>query len=150
MFYRVDRGTAPADAAPPLQRDLGVGELRLLPPRGAALPPPGSLRLDWTVRSTRIVWAAQGEPPFSLQVGSTTPETGPRPLSDVVPDWNREQSRLGKSELGAFTAQPDAPTTEPALPPRRLLLWGVLGLGVLLLAGATWRLWRQGPTSTST
>lgn len=150
VFYRVDRGNAPADTAPALPLAIGASELRLLAPPGTALPPASSLRLDWTLRTTRIVWAAQGEPPFSLQVGAAAPGTGPRPLSDVVPDWTREQSRLGKSELGAFTAQPAAATDEPTLPPRRLLLWGVLGLGVLLLAGATWRLWRQGPGHTST
>ncbi len=150
VFYRVDRGNAPADTAPALPLGLGASELRLLPPSGTALPPAGSLRLDWAVRVTRVVWAAQGEAPFALQVGSAGPDTGPRPLSDVVPDWVREQSRLGKSQLGAFTAQPIAASAEATLPPRRLLLWGVLGLGVLLLAGATWRLWRQGPASTST
>jgi hypothetical protein len=34
---------------------------------------------------------------------------------------------------------------EPGLPPRRMLLWAVLGLGVAALAAATWTLWRQGP-----
>lgn len=147
VFYRVDRGSAPADTAPALPLAITASELRLLPPRGTALPPAGSLRLDWTVRSTRIVWAAQGEPPFSLQVGAATGDTGPRPLGDVVPDWSREQSRLGRAELGAFTPQPIA---DAGVPPRRLLLWAVLGLGVALLAAATWRLWRQGPTSTTT
>ena len=144
VFYRVDRGSSPADVAPALPFPAGISELRLLPPRGTALPPAGSRRLDWTLRATRVVWAAQGEPPFSLQVGATTPEAGPRPLTDVVPDWSREQSRLGQASLGAFAAMAVAPA-EPALPSRRLLLWAVLGLGVLLLAGATWKLWRQGP-----
>jgi hypothetical protein len=149
VFYRVDRGNAPADTAPALALAVGASELRLLPPRGTALPPINTLRLDWTVRTTRVVWAAQGEPPFSLQVGAATADTGPRPLSDVVPDWPREQSRLGKSQLGSFVPQPAA-TAEPGLPLRRLLLWAVLGLGVAGLAALTWRLWRQGPTSTST
>lgn len=150
VFYRVDRGNAPADMAPALPLSLGASELRLLPPRGTALPPADSLRLDWTARVTRVVWAAQGEAPFALQVGAAAADTGPRPLADVVPDWAREQSRLGKSQLGAFSAHPTTVAAEPTLPPRRLLLWGVLGLGVLLLGGAAWRLWRQGPTSTST
>lgn len=149
VFYRVDRGNAPADMAPALPLGLSASELRLLPPPGTALPPTGSLRLDWTLRVTRIVWAAQGEPPFSLQVGAATADTGPRPLSDVVPDWTREQSRLGQSRLGAFTSLPAAATTEPMLPPRRLLLWGVLALGVLGLGIVTWRLWRQGPVEPS-
>lgn len=148
VFYRIERGgSAPADMAPALPLSLGVSELRLLPPKATALPPPGSLRLDWTLRLPRIVWAAQGEAPFALQVGASGPGSGPRPLADVVPDWPREQARLGKSRLGDFIAQPAA---EPMLPPRRLLLWAVLGLGVLLLAGAAWRLWRQGPAQSST
>lgn len=144
VFYRVDRGDAPADTAPALSLPVSASELRLLPPRGAALPPAGTLRLGWTVRTARLVWAAQGEPPFSLQVGQVTPEAGPRPLTDVVPDWPREQSRLGQASLGSFIAQ--AEPAAPALPPRRLLLWAVLGLGVAALAAVTWRLWRQGPT----
>lgn len=150
VFYRVDRGPAPADTAPALALGLGASELRLLPPPGTALPPANSLRLDWSVRVTRVVWAAQGEPPFSLQVGAAAPETGPRPLADVVPDWSREQARLGQSQLGAFTPQATTASAEPALPPRRLLLWAVLGVGVVLLAAVTWRLWRQGPQTTST
>jgi hypothetical protein len=89
------------------------------------------------------VWAAQGEPPFCLQGGAAAREAGPRPLAEVVPDWPREQSRLGQASLGAFTAQ--SMPAEPGLPPRRMLLWAVLGLGVAALAAATWTLWRQGP-----
>ena len=143
VFYRVDRGDAPADTAPALPLALSASELRLLPPRGTALPPTGSLRLDWTVRTARLVWAAQGEPPFSLQVGVAAPDAGPRPVADVVPDWPREQPRLGHASLGAFTAQ--ALQAEPMMPPRRVLLWAVLGLGVAALAAVTWKLWRQGP-----
>lgn len=146
VFYRVDRGTAPADVAPAVPLALAASELRLLPPRGAALPPAGSLQLSWTVRTARLVWAAQGEPPFSLQVGLLAPDAGPRPLAEVVPDWPREQPRLGLSSLGAFTAQ-DTPA-EPKLPPRRALLWAVLALGVAALAAVTWRLWRQGPVQS--
>ncbi|WP_457355851.1 DUF3999 family protein [Roseateles sp. P5_D6] len=149
VFYRVERGDAPADIAPALPLGIGASELRLLPPRGTALPPADSLRLDWAVRVTRLVWAAQGEPPFSLQVGAAAPETGPHSLAEVVPDWQREQARLGRAQLGAFTPQA-MPAAEPALPPRRLLLWAVLGVGVVLLAAVTWRLWRQGPTQPST
>lgn len=150
VFYRVDRGATPADSAPSLPLNVGVSELRLLPPRGTALPPAASLRLDWTVRVTRLVWAAQGEPPFSLQVGAAAPEAGPRPLADVVPDWPREQARLGRAQLGAFMPQAAPVKDEAAMPPRRLLLWAVLGVGVALLGAVTWRLWRQGPAQTST
>ena len=52
------------------------------------------------------------------------------------------QDRL-QASLGAFTAQ--SMPAEPGLPPRRMLLWAVLGLGVAALAAATWTLWRQGP-----
>jgi hypothetical protein len=143
VFYRVDRGTASADTAPALPLHVGASELRLLPPRGTALPASGSLRLGWTVRTASLVWAAPGEPPFCLQVGAAAREAGPRPLAEVVPDWPREQSRLGQASLGAFTAQ--SMPAEPGLPPRRMLLWAVLGLGVAALAAATWTLWRQGP-----
>lgn len=147
VFYRVDRGGETADAAPAVPLQLSARELRLLPPRGAALPLAGSLKLAWTVRTASLVWAAQGEPPFSLQVGKTAPEAGPRPLAEVVPDWQREQSRLGQASLGPFSAQ----AVEASLPPRRLLLWAVLGLGVAALAAVTWRLLKQGPTGhTST
>jgi hypothetical protein len=147
VFYRVDRGDKPADMAPALPLSLGVSELRLLPPRGTALPATDSLRLNWTIRATRIVWAAQGEPPFSLQVGALAPGAGPRPLTEVVPDWPHEQQRLGVSTLGGFT--PVATPAEPAMAPRRALLWGVLALGVLLLGAAVWRLWRQGPNAST-
>lgn len=43
VFYRVDRGGDTADAAPALSLPLNASELRLLPPRGAALPPSSSL-----------------------------------------------------------------------------------------------------------
>ncbi|MFG6413761.1 DUF3999 family protein [Roseateles sp. DC23W] len=149
VFYRVDRGGSAADVAPALPFPAGISELRLLPPRGTALPPAGSLRLDWTLRVPRIVWAAQGEPPFNLQVGIATADSGPRALTDVVPDWASEQSRLGQASLGTFIAQ--AEPAAPALPPRRMLLWAVLGLGVAALAAVTWRLWKQGPAAeTST
>jgi len=148
VFYRVDRGGASADLAPALPLGQAVSELRLLPPRGVALPPRDSLRLEWTVRTPRLVWAAQGEPPFSLEVGSASADAGPRPLAEVVPDWAAERGRLGQARLAGFVAQPEAAKpAEPAAPPRRLLLWAVLGLGVMALAAVTWRLWRQGPAA---
>ncbi|RZJ12443.1 MAG: DUF3999 family protein [Rubrivivax sp.] len=147
VFYRVDRGDKPADLAPALPLALGVGELRLLPPHGTALPAADSLRLNWAVRATRVVWAAQGEPPFSLQVGAKAPGAGPRPLAEVVPDWTREQQRLGASALGSFSPVATAP--QPSVAPRRAILWSVLGLGVILLAAAVWRLWRQAPDAST-
>ncbi|MCE4556028.1 DUF3999 family protein [Roseateles cellulosilyticus] len=144
VFYRVERAGAPADLAPALTLPLDAGELRLLPPPGTALPPAGTLRLDWTLRRVRLVWAAQGEPPFSLRVGATGQDGGPRPLAEVVPDWPRERSLLGAASLGAFAADA-AVSASTALPPRRLLLWAVLSLGAAVLGGVTWRLWRQGP-----
>ncbi len=146
VFYRVDRGDAPPDTAPAMPLTLAVSELRLLPPRGTALPPADSLQLTWTTRTPRLVWATQGQPPFKLEVGSASPEAGPRPLADVVPDWPAEQARLGRAQLGDFVALP--PVAAPARPspaPRQLLLWCVLGLGVAALAALAWRLWRQGP-----
>lgn len=147
LFYRVDRGAGPADEAMPLALAAEARELRLLPPMGAALPPPGSLRLRWTLQLPRLVWAAQGTPPYRLEVGSTAADAGPRPLAEVVPDWAGEQARLGRSTLGAFTALPAPPKPVNRRP---WLLWGVLVLGVLGLGAAAWRLWRQGPQDGST
>lgn len=143
VLYRVERDGG-ADEAPALELDISAVQLRLLPPKGAALPAAGSLRAEWQVLLPRFVWAVQGQAPYRLEVASSAADAGPAPLHQVVPNWGTERSRLGRAELGAFSPVPVTPPAGPTPAQRQALLWAVLGLGVAGLGWAAWRLLRQG------
>lgn len=148
LAYRIERG-AGADASPPWVLDASAVQLRILPPPGAALPI--GLTASWEVLLPEFVFAAQGTPPYRLEVASRASVSGPASLQDVVPHWEAEQSRLGSASLEAFAAVPaEAPASAPEAIPREVLLWGVLGLGVLGLGLAAWRLARLGPVDAAT
>ena len=143
VLYRVEREGG-ADEAPALELDVSAVQLRLLPPKGAALPAAGSLRAEWQVLLPRFVWAVQGQAPYRLEVASSAPDAGPAPLHQVVPNFATERARLGRAEIGAFSAVPVTPPPGPSPAQRQALLWAVLGLGVAGLGWAAWRLLRQG------
>ena len=94
------------------------------------------LRLGY--RPEVVVFLAQGPAPFALAAGSTRARRGESPLSELVaemrrqrgPDWQPAQAYLGTPQVlageRAVTAVRDW---------KSWLLWAVLGLGALAVAG---------------
>ncbi len=111
------------------------------------------LVLRW--RPQRLIFNAQGED-FVLAVGADPAKLrqwlgGPAPLQQVAPGFDAdellalEHASVGPAIAEAPMATPatEYPTGDDPQQRRRWVLWGMLGLGVLLLAGISWRLFRQ-------
>ncbi|MCB1641035.1 MAG: DUF3999 family protein, partial [Xanthomonadales bacterium] len=112
------------------------------------LPAP-ALLLQW--QPQRLIFTARGQG-FRLAVGASREMLrdlpgGPVPLSQVAPGGSTgdldglEQAQLGHPVSGPPVPSPAAVSAETDRRP--WVLWAVLGLGVLLLAGLSWRLYRQ-------
>jgi len=137
LVYRV--GTDAASRTPPLALDstLRARQWRLLPDAAHTGAAP-TLRLGW--RPERLVFVAEGAPPFSLRAGSAHALRGDAPVAPLLADlrarnggdWQPAVATLGaRSELDGARALDERQ-------PRDLgtwLLWGVLLLGVLLIGG---------------
>lgn len=113
------------------------------------LPAP-ELRLRW--RPQRLIFTARGQR-FLLAVGSDVQSLrqlpgAAAPLAQVAPGFApHELNRLEQALIGpALGAAAERPRSEPSADPQqqqRWLLWAVLGLGVAVLAGISWQLFRQ-------
>ena len=142
VFYRIEReGTASRSPALPLRAT--VRYLRVQPDERAGPLDPLQTQLVVHAALARIVFAAQGPAPYTLQTGSVDAPPGALPITTLVPQLEAERPRLGRAELGAWTevaavAQAaSAAARQAALRP--WLLWAVLLAGV---GGLGWMVWR--------
>lgn len=134
---------------------LGAGEPKLM--------------LGW--RPHEVVWAARGEPPFTLAYGSRDARPSAYAIESLVPGYRGDLRGEVGSELRG--AKPASLAPAPAVVPQATVsgapatlggasmleeridfkqwaLWGSLLAGVGLLGWMAWRLWRQldGPTKS--
>lgn len=147
MAYRLDSaGTSSRSPPQPLHDDTRDRQWRLRP-RDAFEGAPPVLRLGY--RPEVVVFLAEGSPPFALLAGSARAARHEAPLPQLVHalraergrDWQPATATLGAREVLAGDA-----ALRPVEPPtdwKRWLLWGVLVVGALLVAGFAFSLLRQ-------
>ena len=156
VAYRIER---PADAggtsfSPPLTLNVRTRYLRLVPDDRASAIDSARTSAVARVQLASLLFAAQGTPPYRLQVGAPPQAVftdGALPLATLVPLLDQERARFGRAELGAFTevaavAQQVA-RDEQLAAWRPRLLWAVLLAGVAGLGFMVWRLARGGAAS---
>ena len=133
VVYRLPSASGSDNTNPPVALNASLGAssagygapvrwLRVESTHGLALDA-SALKAAIEVAPVQLVFLASGGPPFTL--AATLP-----PNIDSLPE-----ARPG---VATMTAQ-----AGPAESKRKLLLWGVLGGGVLVLAGVAWALLRQ-------
>ena len=99
------------------------------------------------VQATQVVFLAKGQGPFTLAVGNARAKPANLPLTTLIPDFVPQRLNL----LG--TAQPStAPVADMAAAPvaatantldfKRIGLWAVLVIGVLMLGWMAFTTWR--------
>ncbi|MBS0444397.1 MAG: DUF3999 family protein [Proteobacteria bacterium] len=143
VYYRIDRpeGTS---ISPPLRVQASLRYLRVLPDARAGTLDPATTRLQVRAALARVVFAAQGEPPYRLQAGSADAPAGALPIVSLVPVLADERGRFGAARLTAWRERPEA--AEHAASAARMAalrtwgLWAVLLAGVAVLAWMVWRL----------
>ena len=144
-LYRIDRAGVTIENAPFAWNTQGA-RLRIdaLDAGFGAAP---TVEAEW--RPLRIAFAASA-PPYTLAVGLDDDKLAPPPsldLARLLPADDPAGLTLPAASFpaGAAAAQPPMPKVErgAAAGASRALLWGVLGVAVLLLAAMAWRLGRQ-------
>ncbi len=105
----------------------------------------------------QLVFAARGAPPFTLAYGNRAAQAGALPIESLIPGYREDAGasvRTAKTgvqqvvNVQATSAQPQKELGGEArlqaqIDWKRWSLWGVLGLGVLVLGAMAWRLMKQ-------
>lgn len=147
-FYRLEQDGKPresGDVAVP----AWIGEHWVLrfdqPP---AIKP--VLRITW--EPATLVFVAGGTPPYTLAVGRSKAEPAARDIGEVAPGFSLDELQtLERATAGPAQEQVEvlasaikrASADNSAAQHRLMILWGVLVLGVAIVAGMVWRLLRQ-------
>ena len=110
-----------------------------------------------------MVFAARGSPPFTLAYGNRSAQAGALPIESLIPGYREDAGasvRAAKTgvqqvvNVQAASAQPQKELGGQArlqeqVDWKRWSLWGVLGLGVLVLGVMAWRLVKQLGSATA-
>lgn len=131
-----------------------VQELRLqVDNRGAGLAVQNP-RLSLAMEQTQVVFLLRGSPPYRLALGRTGAQDASLPATTLVPGFNAERlAKMGSATLqgefsaGSKVAKVEQP--EAVFNWHKAVLWGVLGLGVLLLVMMAMSLLRNLPSRDS-
>jgi hypothetical protein len=141
---RQEGGELGADPTPIFAAGMRYWLLRVDPKSGGFGRGQPRLRAGWAVQ--QIVFAARGSGPFVLAYGNPNLVSSALPITSLVPGYGTAKDPLA----AAGTARPEASAPlggrarlRPAIDLRRATLWGVLFLGVVVLAWMAWRLSRQ-------
>jgi len=125
-----------------------VGYLRVVPDERAARVAAADVKLVVHAQLARLVFAAQGQPPYRLLAGSRDAAAGALPASTLVPAIETERARFGSATFKSFTEiasavqEIDRASRDAQWRPWRL--WAVLLLGVAGLGTLVFRLAKSG------
>jgi len=103
--------------------------------------------VKFAVRATQLVFLARGPGPYTLVLGNATAKAASLPLSTLIPDYSAAKlATLGRASVDGGVMTTPAVATLPAAVGtdwKKLGLWAVLLLGVLLLAAMAFILLRK-------
>jgi hypothetical protein len=131
---------------PPLElQGASARSLRIVATHGTTLAP-AQLQVFAEFAPLQLVFVASGRGPFVLAAGRERSDAAALPMSTITGMLGeRRIEDLPAAEVGAATeAQPGRwNSLWPGTAGKPLMLWAVLGLGVLLLAAVAWSLLKQ-------
>ena len=113
------------------------------------------LGLSW--QPATLVFLAGGTSPYSLRFGRSDAIPASQPLNQVAPGFTAseldqlEQAQAGELQTGHADTAGESVAAQAATSARKrvVILWGVLLLGVVILGGMAWRLFRKMNDGTS-
>ena len=145
VFYRLERDGAVSES-PALTVRETTRFLRAVPDERAAPLDAATTRLVVQAQLARLVFAAQGQPPYRLLAGAKDAPAGALPATTLVPQLDDERARFGRAES---VRGPRSPRSRRQIEAeqrdarwRPWLLWSVLLAGVLGLGVMVWSLVR--------
>jgi hypothetical protein len=152
VFYRLERGGETA-TSPPLALRTTTRYLRVLPDARAPALDAESTRLVVQAQLASLLFAHQGQAPFTLRAGSHNAAPSALPLTTLLPSLDDERPRFGRASLQPWTEVAEVARAEQRQQElarwRPVLLWTVLVVGVLALAAMVWRLARDKTTTAA-
>jgi hypothetical protein len=147
LFYHIKRQGNEVRSEPAAVRNIRAAHWRVRINRGATAGPV-QLQLGW--RPDRLLFVAQGRPPFELVTGRAADRIDQYPQQAVLGDTAIFEMLRGSGVAGDGTIGPRfaiAGAGQLSLAPagtwRRALLWAGLSAAVLLVGWLTWSLARQ-------
>jgi hypothetical protein len=147
VAYRLRQESGEVSAAPTPVSGTGMRYwlLRIDPKSGGVGR--GQLRLRAAWAPQEIVFAARGAGPFVIAYGNPSAASSALPISTLVPGYvaapEDSLAAAGRARAGASASLGGTARLRPAHDLRRASLWGVLVLGVVILAWMAWRLSKQ-------
>ncbi len=119
---------------------------------GSGMP---ALNAGWVPH--QLVFAARGAPPFTLAYGNRGAQGGALPIESLIPGYrddagaNVPSAKTGQQQVVNVRSAQSQPQKklggdarlEEQIDWKRWSLWGVLGIGVLVLGAMAWRLVKQ-------
>ncbi|MES2298088.1 MAG: DUF3999 family protein [Pseudomonadota bacterium] len=143
-FYHITQGAGERASGDVTLPSVHLAQWVLRPQASAGATP--QLRLAWTPAT--LLFLANGKGPFTLAFGRDGATSMQRDITQVAPGFSAaELDALAWAKLGPAQAQgaakPATAADAPAAQQRLWILWGVLLLGVAVLAALAWRLMKQ-------
>jgi hypothetical protein len=150
-FYKITQDGSVRTPADLSITPISVDRLVLRPLTPLASQP--ALQIGWLPAT--LIFAARDAGPYTLAVGLEDARSAQAPLADVAPGYRPQELRklamasTGPVVAGQTVAQGPSDATRAGLSAtaRTAVLWGVLLLGVLVLAVLSWRMVRQLPAA---
>jgi len=111
---------------------------RVTPPDAATSAGTPKLQVSWNQQD--LIFLARGQGPYVLAYGNGQATAGSTALAPLLKGVTVQEASLGSARVAGGPAR-----LEPArvVPWRRLILWSVLGVGIVLLAWMAYRLSRE-------
>ena len=103
---------------------------------------PPELELIWPAQ--RVVFAARGNPPFTLAIGRPRLSAAALPIATVVPGYRPDQPLVASpAQLDAAQSRPGERGWLDDVDPTQAAMWAALLVAVAVLGGLAWRLVRS-------
>lgn len=139
LAYRLGKGATAASLPQLLSAPVRDRQWRLLAAQGRSTAVP-TLRVGY--QPERVMFLAQGQPPYAVVAGSARVQRGEAPLASMLQALRRERGAQWQPAQASVAAQAQPLAGDAALQPattprdwKRWLLWGLLVGGALLVGG---------------
>jgi len=146
VFYRLRQpnGEVTSEPVAVAASSQRYWQLRVDPKSGGLGREPPSLRVEW--RPRQIVFAARGNPPFTLAYGSGVAQPVALPVATLVPGYDTTKglpANVGTAAVGPALKAGDAAALRAPVDVKRIVLWSTLVIAALVLGAMAWRLAKQ-------
>jgi hypothetical protein len=137
--------------------EISINQLRIRVDRGGSGFANTVPRIEFALRNLELTFLARGSPPFRLAVGRAEAQAADLPLATLIPSDPSHarargeliSARIQEIEVHSVAAPEPVATTQAWADRNKVILWSVLILCVLLMAGMVLNLLRTRDKSSA-